>query len=150
MKKVSYVVKWIMYNVRRFVINDRNLYFAIKFLYICDEWYVIEIFYDLGGQETGGGGENVKKLSKNWFHIENDGSDHKEYELLVRCYKRSWPRTIFTYMLTVLTVGVARLVFHWVPHWQLRSTCSPCHVNEAEYILIAVSIIRIYLLVNFR
>lgn len=54
-------------------------------------------------------------------------------------YRKSTFRTALTYTLIFLTAGILRLVYHWVPRWFLKSTCIPCHVKQAQYILVTVS-----------
>lgn len=54
-------------------------------------------------------------------------------------YKKSTIKTTLTYTFIILTVGILRLIYHWVPHWFLKSTCVPCHVKQAQYILVTVS-----------
>lgn len=70
-----------------------------------------------------------------------DQDDHVEI-----CGYRSCPlRTALTYAFIVLTGGVLRLVYHWVPHWFLKSTSVPCPVPQAQYILVTVSVPRKHL-----
>lgn len=59
----------------------------------------------------------------------------------VRCcsYKQSHARTIITWFLIVVTGGLLRLVFHWVPHLMLLATHSRCSLEEAETVLLIES-----------
>lgn len=59
--------------------------------------------------------------------------DQMEYQ----CYRKSMVKTFLTYFCVVLTGGLLRLVFHWVPHWYLRARCRMASdVWEADYLLI--------------
>lgn len=92
-----------------------------------------------GGRESGGGGDCTTDAGlAGWVTVDN-GTEPQENELLVRGYRRSWWRTALTWLLIALTLGLARLVFHWVPHWLLRATCAPCSMPDSQYVLIAVS-----------
>lgn len=62
-------------------------------------------------------------------------------ELEVCGYKTSVSRTVVTYFFIVITGGLLRLVFHWLPHWLLKATSIECPVTDAEKILITVSTI---------
>lgn len=69
----------------------------------------------------------------------NKGHDD---EMEIFCYKRCRIKTALTYLLFILTVGVARLIYHWVPQWYLYSTSVRCKVAEAEKILVLVSSLK--------
>ncbi|KAJ8972853.1 hypothetical protein NQ317_010276 [Molorchus minor] len=66
------------------------------------------------------------------MHI-NKGQDD---EMQLCCYKRSQVRTAVTYLSFILTGGILRLVFHWIPLWYLYATSLKCKIEEAEKILI--------------
>lgn len=55
-------------------------------------------------------------------------------------YKTSTIKTALTYSFIFLTAGILRLIYHWVPHWFLKSTAVPCPIKQAQYILITVSV----------
>ncbi|KAJ8921226.1 hypothetical protein NQ315_013698 [Exocentrus adspersus] len=63
----------------------------------------------------------------------NKGQDD---EMQLYCYKRSTLKTIVTYLGFILTGGVLRLIFHWIPHWYLLMTSDRCRIDEAEQLLI--------------
>lgn len=60
-------------------------------------------------------------------------------EMEIHGYKTSPFRLAVTYLLILLTGGALRLVYHWIPHWFLKSTSVPCPLTEAERILVIVS-----------
>uniref|UniRef100_A0A1Y1K832 Cation-transporting ATPase n=1 Tax=Photinus pyralis TaxID=7054 RepID=A0A1Y1K832_PHOPY len=60
----------------------------------------------------------------------------KDDQMEICGYKPSKLRLAVTYLFIVLTCGLLRLLFHWIPHLYLRATCVPCPVNEAEQLLI--------------
>ncbi|XP_044260225.1 polyamine-transporting ATPase 13A3-like isoform X2 [Tribolium madens] len=66
------------------------------------------------------------------MHI-NKGQDD---EMEICCFKTSKIKIVFTYLVTVLTGGILRLIFHWIPHWYVFATCNKCAIGEAEKILI--------------
>ncbi|XP_057652455.1 polyamine-transporting ATPase 13A3-like isoform X1 [Diorhabda carinulata] len=63
----------------------------------------------------------------------NKGQDD---EMQFVCYKKCKIKMALTYLFCILTVGVLRLFFHWVPHLYLKATCTKCKIEEAEKILI--------------
>ncbi|XP_018576718.1 probable cation-transporting ATPase 13A3 [Anoplophora glabripennis] len=63
----------------------------------------------------------------------NKGQDD---EMQFCCYKRSTLKTAIVYLSFVLTGGILRLIFHWIPHWFLLATSEKCKINEAEMLLI--------------
>jgi hypothetical protein len=65
----------------------------------------------------------------------NKGQDD---EMEICCFKTSTIKIVFTYLVTVLTGGILRLIFHWIPHWYVFATCNKCSIGEAEKILIKV------------
>ncbi|XP_050315902.1 polyamine-transporting ATPase 13A3 isoform X2 [Anthonomus grandis grandis] len=63
----------------------------------------------------------------------NRGQDD---EMEIFYYRTSQVRTALTYLGFVLTCGILRLVYHWIPHLYLFSTSVSCGIEEAEKILI--------------
>ncbi|KAJ8958055.1 hypothetical protein NQ318_002065 [Aromia moschata] len=63
----------------------------------------------------------------------NKGQDD---EMRLCCYKKSKLKTAVTYVGFILTGGILRLVFHWIPIWYLFATSDKCKIDEAETILI--------------
>ncbi|KAF5303296.1 hypothetical protein FQA39_LY10035 [Lamprigera yunnana] len=60
----------------------------------------------------------------------------KDDQMDICGYKLSKIRMIVTYFFVILTCGLLRLLFHWIPHWLLKATCVPCPITEAEQVLI--------------
>ncbi|XP_060532708.1 polyamine-transporting ATPase 13A3 isoform X2 [Cylas formicarius] len=63
----------------------------------------------------------------------NKGQDD---QMEIYYYRSSRIKTAFTYFGFILTCGILRLIFHWIPHLFLYSTSVSCKVYEAEKILI--------------
>uniref|UniRef100_A0A6P7GLH0 Cation-transporting ATPase n=1 Tax=Diabrotica virgifera virgifera TaxID=50390 RepID=A0A6P7GLH0_DIAVI len=63
----------------------------------------------------------------------NRGQDD---EMQFVCYKKCKIKTALTYLFFLLTAGVLRLVFHWIPHLYLKATSNRCKIEDAEKILI--------------
>ncbi|CAH1164827.1 unnamed protein product [Phaedon cochleariae] len=60
----------------------------------------------------------------------------EEDEMELICFKRCKLKAILTYIFFGLTLGILRLVFHWVPHLYLYATSNKCKVEEAEMVMI--------------
>nr|XP_022902834.1 probable cation-transporting ATPase 13A3 isoform X1 [Onthophagus taurus]XP_022902836.1 probable cation-transporting ATPase 13A3 isoform X1 [Onthophagus taurus] len=86
----------------------------------------------IGEQETGLLKDN-QVLHHRFIMRLNAGQDD---EMDVCGYKTSPIRSTITYFLILITAGLLRLVFHWVPHWYLKARAIQCRVAEAEYVLI--------------
>ncbi|CAG9767851.1 unnamed protein product [Ceutorhynchus assimilis] len=63
----------------------------------------------------------------------NKGQDD---EMEIFYYRTSSVKTAITYLGFILTCGILRLVYHWIPHLYLISTCVKCKISDAEKILI--------------
>lgn len=74
----------------------------------------------------------------------NKGEDD---EMEICGYKRSLVKSCITFFFMVVSCGLIRLLFHWVPHWYLKATSVKCGFKDAETILITVSI-EVYNRVN--
>jgi hypothetical protein len=48
-------------------------------------------------------------------------------------------KSIVTYLIIVMTIGILRLVYHWFPEWFLNCTHSKCTLESAEKVLVVVS-----------
>ncbi|OQV16942.1 putative cation-transporting ATPase 13A3 [Hypsibius exemplaris] len=59
-----------------------------------------------------------------------------EDQLIARGFKRNRAKTAFTWILTLLSGGILRLVFYWMDHWLLICTHSPCRPEDADQILL--------------
>ncbi|XP_044764147.1 polyamine-transporting ATPase 13A3-like isoform X2 [Coccinella septempunctata] len=57
-------------------------------------------------------------------------------EMEINGYRRNKFKTALTYISFVLTLGISRLIFHWMPHWYLYATSSICSVTQAQSILV--------------
>ncbi|GLV46341.1 anne boleyn [Carabus blaptoides fortunei] len=69
------------------------------------------------------------------FYI-NYGQDD---QMQIYGYKRNKLKTVVTWFFIILSGGVLRLFFHWIPHWLLFVTSSRCAFDLAETILIIES-----------
>ncbi|KAF5281780.1 hypothetical protein FQR65_LT14527 [Abscondita terminalis] len=78
-----------------------------------------------------------------FFHTPSNGTCFKMYinkgkddQMEICGYRKSKVKLAMTYFFIVLTFGLLRLLFHWIPHWLLKATCVPCPVTEAEQVLV--------------
>ncbi|CAH0549371.1 unnamed protein product [Brassicogethes aeneus] len=69
---------------------------------------------------------------ENRMYINRDHDDEME----IFCYKSSKIKTTLTYLFFVLTAGILRLLYHWIPYLYLYSTSVRCKIQEAETILV--------------
>ncbi|XP_012276995.1 probable cation-transporting ATPase 13A3 isoform X2 [Orussus abietinus] len=73
------------------------------------------------------------------LHLKN-GVDYinpgEEDQMEIYGYKRNRILTGVTWFLIILTGGLLRLFFHWVPHLMLLATHSKCPADEAETVLL--------------
>lgn len=51
-------------------------------------------------------------------------------------YKRNNLLTAVTWFLIIITGGLLRLVFHWIPHLMLLATHSKCQLETADTVLL--------------
>lgn len=51
-------------------------------------------------------------------------------------YRRNRAWTVIIWFLIIITGGLLRLIFHWVPHLMLLATHTKCSLEEAETILL--------------
>lgn len=51
-------------------------------------------------------------------------------------YKRNKIFTAITWFLIIITGGLLRLVFHWIPHLMLLATHSKCQLETADTVLL--------------
>ncbi|KAK6965762.1 cation-transporting ATPase 13A3 [Biomphalaria glabrata] len=59
-----------------------------------------------------------------------------EDEMEISAYKLKRIKLYATFVGYVLTCGILRLVFYWLPHWMLKATHSPCPLVKAEQIML--------------
>jgi len=59
-----------------------------------------------------------------------------EEEMSITGYRRSWIRTICSYILTCLLGGVPFLLGRWKPKWKLKFTSYQCRLKMAQRVLI--------------
>ncbi|KMQ98094.1 putative cation-transporting atpase 13a3, partial [Lasius niger] len=73
------------------------------------------------------------------LHLKN-GVDYinpgEEDQMEIYGYRRSRVWTIIIWFLIIITGGLLRLIFHWVPHLMLQATHSKCSLEEAETVLL--------------
>ncbi|XP_051165501.1 polyamine-transporting ATPase 13A3 isoform X1 [Leptopilina boulardi] len=60
----------------------------------------------------------------------------EEDQMEIYGYKRNAIQTATTWCLIVITGGLLRLIFHWVPHLMLQATHSKCLLEEADTVLL--------------
>ncbi len=68
--------------------------------------------------------------SKKYVNINTDE------QMEINGYVRSLPKTILTWLMIFLTVGILRLIFYWKPDWMLKCTHAKCKMNDAKKILL--------------
>ncbi|XP_051900723.1 polyamine-transporting ATPase 13A3-like [Pristis pectinata] len=56
-------------------------------------------------------------------------------EMVIYGYCWSWWRAALSALLTLLSCGLILVAFYWRPQWHMRCFCSPCDLQDAEYVL---------------
>ncbi|XP_038629076.1 cation-transporting ATPase 13A2 isoform X2 [Scyliorhinus canicula] len=51
-------------------------------------------------------------------------------------YQRVQWRVILCHILTVLTVGILWVIFHWKPILEVLAKCHPCHLRQSDWVVI--------------
>ncbi|XP_041061868.1 cation-transporting ATPase 13A2 isoform X2 [Carcharodon carcharias] len=51
-------------------------------------------------------------------------------------YQRVQWRVILCHILTVLTVGILWVIFHWKPVLEVLAKCHPCHLSQSDWVII--------------
>ncbi|XP_067826649.1 cation-transporting ATPase 13A2 isoform X2 [Heptranchias perlo] len=51
-------------------------------------------------------------------------------------YQRVQWRVILCHILTVLSVGILWLIFHWKPVLEVLAKCHPCHLSQSDWVII--------------
>lgn len=73
------------------------------------------------------------------LHLKN-GIDYinpgEEDQMEIYGYKRNKIFTAITWFLIIITGGLLRLVFHWIPHLMLLATHSKCQLENADTVLL--------------
>ncbi|XP_003695012.1 probable cation-transporting ATPase 13A3 isoform X1 [Apis florea] len=73
------------------------------------------------------------------LHLKN-GIDYinpgEEDQMEIYGYKRNKIFTVITWFLIIITGGLLRLVFHWIPHLMLLATHSKCQLETADTVLL--------------
>ncbi|PZC71017.1 hypothetical protein B5X24_HaOG214435 [Helicoverpa armigera] len=59
-----------------------------------------------------------------------------EFLQVVYGYRKSRWRTVLTYTLSCIFIGLPFLVFHWLPTWLLYATCVRCSFQIADRVLV--------------
>lgn len=67
-------------------------------------------------------------------------NEGQEDQMEIFYYRSSPVKTALTYLGFVLTLGILRLVYHWIPHLYLFSTSVSCKIGDADKILIVVGV----------
>jgi len=70
-----------------------------------------------------------------WILFENLAV-HLIFAYYCYSYRRNHARTVIIWFLIVITGGLLRLIFHWVPHLMLQATHIKCSLEEAETVLL--------------
>ncbi|KYM96005.1 putative cation-transporting ATPase 13A3 [Cyphomyrmex costatus] len=60
----------------------------------------------------------------------------EEDQMEIYGYRRNRIRAVITWFLIVVTGGLLRLIFHWMPHLMLKATHTKCSLEEAEAVLL--------------
>ncbi|XP_073088005.1 probable cation-transporting ATPase 13A5 isoform X2 [Manis javanica] len=60
----------------------------------------------------------------------------EENELEVFGYRTQNLRRALCFIISALTCGVLLLVFYWKPQWRVWASCIPCHLQEADTVLL--------------
>lgn len=68
-------------------------------------------------------------------YINIDDEDQME----IYGYEPNFVKRLFTGTLTILTVFLIQLLFHWKPHWHLLFTHNRCPLERAKKVLLVVS-----------
>ncbi|XP_034951787.1 probable cation-transporting ATPase 13A3 [Chelonus insularis] len=73
------------------------------------------------------------------LHLKN-GVDYinpgEEDQMEIYGYQKNKIYTIITWFFIIITGGLLRLIFHWIPHLMLRATHSKCSLEEADTVLL--------------
>ncbi|XP_043505949.1 polyamine-transporting ATPase 13A3 isoform X1 [Polistes fuscatus] len=73
------------------------------------------------------------------LHLKN-GVDYinpgEEDQMEIYGYKRNHTWSVITWIFIILTCGLLRLIFHWVPRLMLQATHSKCPLDEADTVLL--------------
>ncbi|XP_038078071.1 probable cation-transporting ATPase 13A3 isoform X1 [Patiria miniata] len=67
-----------------------------------------------------------------WVTAEVDSNEN------IECcgYKKNPLKTAVCYVVAVFSLGFLFLVFYWKEDWRLKCMCAPCHLKEADFVLI--------------
>nr|XP_036880041.1 probable cation-transporting ATPase 13A5 [Manis javanica] len=75
----------------------------------------------------------MEEKCKNHGALLNQG---EENELEVFGYRTQNLRRALCFIISALTCGVLLLVFYWKPQWRVWASCIPCHLQEADTVLL--------------
>ncbi|XP_041034671.1 probable cation-transporting ATPase 13A3 [Carcharodon carcharias] len=56
-------------------------------------------------------------------------------EMVIYGYCWSWWRALLSTLVTILSCGLFIMAFYWRPEWHMKCSCQPCHLQDAEYVL---------------
>ncbi|XP_058017400.1 polyamine-transporting ATPase 13A2 isoform X5 [Ahaetulla prasina] len=54
----------------------------------------------------------------------------------VKGYQRKAWKTFLCHSVSVLTLGLPLVIFHWKPHLEIYAKCTPCSLRQADWVLI--------------
>lgn len=55
-------------------------------------------------------------------------------------YRTQNLRRALCFIISALTCGVLLLVFYWKPQWRVWASCIPCHLQEADTVLLRTTV----------
>ncbi|KAI1725904.1 e1-E2 ATPase domain-containing protein [Ditylenchus destructor] len=61
---------------------------------------------------------------------------HSDETLNIYGYRKSPFRTAMMWILTILTVGIARLILHWNPEWLVKCVATKCSLSVCDHVLV--------------
>ncbi|XP_069776141.1 polyamine-transporting ATPase 13A3-like isoform X3 [Narcine bancroftii] len=82
------------------------------------------------GTDVGSG--DAEPVEHQHYRVVNVGEGN---EMVVYGYCWSWLRAVASALFTLLSCGLFALVFFWRPQWHMKCFCSPCDLQDAEYVL---------------
>uniref|UniRef100_A0A670YKI3 Cation-transporting ATPase n=1 Tax=Pseudonaja textilis TaxID=8673 RepID=A0A670YKI3_PSETE len=54
----------------------------------------------------------------------------------VKGYQRKIWKTCLCHSVSLLTLGLPLVIFHWKPHLEIYAKCTPCPLRQADWVLI--------------
>ncbi|XP_067879684.1 polyamine-transporting ATPase 13A3-like [Heterodontus francisci] len=78
-----------------------------------------------------GSGDAATRTSVH-YRVVNVGEGN---EMVIYGYCWSWWRAVLSTLVTILSCGLFMMAFYWRPEWHMKCFCYPCHLQDAEYVL---------------